>query len=87
MPETIQIQNKHGLFKKTTPLLLGLAKTDKGKKRFRTTLSALKIAAGIGSALVAVDTAWTSIDELNCDCHCIPNPGGLLQCCKNTVCF
>lgn len=70
----------HGLFNKTGPMLVGLGRNDNEKKTIKQVLAGLKLAAGLGAAVVAVDAIWSGVDGLRgCEC-CCPTDTGCVCC-------
>jgi hypothetical protein len=60
-----------GFFNKTGPLIVDLGRNDNEKKTIKQVLAGLKLAAGLGAAVVAVDAIWSGVDQLRgCDCSC-----------------
>jgi hypothetical protein len=63
-----------GLFNKAGPVLVNLGRNDNEKKTIKQVLHGLKLAAGLGAAVVAVDAVWSGVDGLRGnDCSCCDN--------------
>jgi len=65
---------RDGLFNKSRPMLVNLGRNDNEKKTIKQVLNGLKLAAGLGAAVVAVDAVWSGVDGLlGNDCSCCDN--------------
>ena len=69
-----------GFLNKTSPIIVDLGRNDNEKKTIKQVLAGLKLAAGLGAAVVAVDAIWSGVDGLRgCEC-CCPTDTGCVCC-------